>query len=188
MRIARLESRTIGLRSAAQAALLLTAILAAASLAIAQPARADIGETIILRCTHNQSLSGFSQSAYRQALKELEADLEEYSGCASQIRRAQEAAAGARGATVGPTAGGPTVAIAATPAEQQAIAHAQSAPAAPVHLEGGVIHPGVIHANIASAFSSMPTPLLVTVGFIVLCLALLAGSAVRKRVRADRTD
>ena len=185
MRIARLESRPIGLRSAAQTVLLLAAILAATSLAIAQPARADIGETIILRCTHRESLSGFSQSAYRQALKELNADLEEYSGCSSLIRQAQEAAAAGRGGARG---AGAAVAIAATPAEQQAIARAQRAAPGSVKLGGGLIHPGVIHTDIASAFSAMPTPLLATIVFVLLCLALLAGGAVRKRVRAGRAD
>jgi hypothetical protein len=188
MRIARLESRPIGLRSAAQTVLLLTALLAAASLAIAQPARADVGEKIILRCTHGESLSGFSQSAYRQALKELSADTEEYSNCSSLIRRAQEAAAGGRGSAGGPGAGAAPVAIAATPAEQQAIVHAQRAAPGSVKLGGDVIHPGVIHADIASAFSAMPTPLLVILAFVLLCGALLAGGAVRKRVRAGRSD
>jgi len=188
MRIARLESRPIGFRSAAQIVLFLTAMLAAASLAIAQPARADVGEKIILRCTHSEPLSGFSQSAYRQALKELSADTEEYSNCSSLIRRAQEAAAGGRGSTGVAGSGAAAVAIAATPAEQQAIAHAQLAAPGPVKLGGGVIHPGVIHTDVASAFSSMPTPLLVTLAFVLLCLALLAGGAVRKRVRARRSD
>ncbi len=174
MRIARLESRPIGLRSAAQAVLFLTAVLAVAALAIAQPARADVGEKIILRCTHGQPLSGFSQSAYRQALKELSADTEEYSDCSSLIRRAQEAAAGGRGSVGAAGAGVAPVAIAATRAEQQAIAHAQQATPAPVKLGGSVVHPGVIHANIASAFSSMPTPLLATVAFVLVCSALLA--------------
>ena len=40
---------------------------------IASPARANVGETIIQRCTHGQSLGGFSQQAYREALKELTA-------------------------------------------------------------------------------------------------------------------
>lgn len=187
MRIASLESRAIAARPAAKAVLLVTVILAAASLAIAQPARADVGEKIILRCTHGESLSGFSQSAYRQALKELSADTEEYSNCSSLIRRAQEAAAGGRGSgTAG--GGGAPVAIAATRAEQRAIAHAQHAAPGPVKLRGGAIHPGVIHANIASAFSTLPTPLLATVAFVLLCLALLAGGAVRKRVRAGRAD
>jgi hypothetical protein len=185
MRIARLERRPIGLRSA-----VLTALLATALLVIAQPARADVGETIILRCTHQESVSGFSQSAYRQALKELNADLEEYaSECSSLIRQAQEAAAGARGgASGGGSSGAAAVAIAATPAEQRAITHAQSANPEPVKLKGAIIHPGVVHVGIASALNSMPTPLLVILGFLLLCLALIVGGALRKRVRARSSD
>jgi hypothetical protein len=186
MRIARLERRPIGLRSA-----VLTALLATALLVIAQPARADVGETIILRCTHKESLSGFSQSAYRQALKELSADLEEYSECSSLIRQAQEAAAGARGGASGGGSvgsGAAAVAIAATPAEQRAITHAQSASPEPVKLEGAIIHPGVVHVGIASALNSMPTPLLVILGFLLLCLALIVGGALRKRARAGSSD
>ena len=41
-------------------------------LLLAAPAQADIGETIILKCTHGESLSGFSQKDYNKALKELE--------------------------------------------------------------------------------------------------------------------
>jgi len=186
MRIARLERRPIGLRSA-----VLTALLATALLVIAQPARADVGETIILRCTHQESVSGFSQSAYRQALKELNADLEEYaSECSSLIRQAQEAAAGARGGASGGGggSGAAAVAIAATPAEQRAITHAQSANPEPVKLKGAIIHPGVVHVGIASALNSMPTPLLVILGFLLLCVALIVGGALRKRVRARSSD
>ena len=59
-------------------------------------ARADVGEKIILRCTHGESLRGFTQKDYNKALKELETSLEEYSGCASLIHQAQLAAAGSR--------------------------------------------------------------------------------------------
>ena len=104
-----------------------------------QPARADVGETIIQRCTHGKSLSGFSQSAYSQALKELSADTEEYSDCSSLIRQAQLAAAGGRGGGAGGGQGGAhTVALAATPAEQRAIAHAAARGLRPVKLGGGV--------------------------------------------------
>src|SRR5919108_4959871 len=65
-----------------------------ALLLLAAPARADVGATIIERCTHGQSLSGFRQQDYRRALQELPAEVEEYSDCANLIRRAQLAAAG----------------------------------------------------------------------------------------------
>jgi hypothetical protein len=156
-----------------------------ALLGIVSPARADIGETIILRCTHGQSLSGFSQSAYRQALKELNADAEEYTDCSSLIQQAQLAAAGGGGGAGG---GRSAVAIAPTPSEQRAIAGAKRAGAAPEQLGGQVIHPGVVHADIASVFSSLPTPLLATLAFLLACLLLLAGGLLRSRVRARRPN
>jgi hypothetical protein len=183
MRIACLESRPIGLRSA-----VLTALLAAMMLAIAQPAFAtSVGEKIVLRCTHEESLSGFSQSAYRQALKELRADTEEYSGCSQLIREAQAAAAlGGHGGSVGGGGPGtaPQAAITATPAEQRSIAHAENAGSEAVKLGGHVVHPGVVHVEVASALSSLPTPLLLTLAFLLVCLLAVFGGALRKRVRA----
>lgn len=152
---------------------------------IASPARAtSVGETIILRCTHGQSLSGFSQHAYSEALKDLTADAREYTECASQIRQAQLAAA-----TGGGGAGSaPVVPILPTAAEQRAIAHASSARPVPVRIGGALVHPGVVHANIASAFSSMPTPLLATLIFLLACLLLIGGGALRNHIRARRSD
>lgn len=160
------------------------------TLAPAGSARADVGEEIIRRCTHGESLSGFSQAAYRQALKDMSAGTEEYSNCAQLIRQAQLAAAGtghggggSGGGAATPAAG----AIAPTPAEQQAIARAPSAGAAPLQVGNQTIHPGVVHADIASALSSLPTPLLATVVFLVICLLAAAGAGIRNRVRTYRS-
>jgi hypothetical protein len=178
MRIARLESRPIAARSAA-----LTALLTALLLAVAQPAGANVGEQIILRCTHGESLSGFSQSAYHQALSEESSDAEEYSPCAQEIHEAElAAAAGSRGGGSGGHGAVPA-AVTATPAEKRAIAHAVNGRSEPVRLGGGVVHPGVVHVDVASAFSSLPTPLLVTLAFLLACLLLVIGGALRKRVR-----
>jgi hypothetical protein len=187
MRIARLERRSIGARWA-----IVTALLAATLLVIAQPARASVGERIILRCTHVESLSGFSQSAYNQALKELEADALEYSPCWSQIRQAQRAAAAAaEGARTGAAPAAQTAnqaAIAPTPSERRAITHAERAGSEPIKLGGRVIHPGVVHVDVASALNNLPTPLLVILTFLVLCALALAGATLRRRVRASRSD
>lgn len=171
MRIARLNSRIAAL----------AVPLAIALLSSAATASADVGETIILRCTHHQSMAGFSQSAYRQALKELNADAEEYTDCAQLIRQAQLAAASGRSGAI-------ASAIPATPAEQRAIAHAAHAGAGPVRVGNQVIHPGVVRANIASAISSLPTPLLAITAFLLACLIALAGGVLRNRIRARRTD
>ncbi len=184
MRIARLESRSSRGRPVLP---IVIAIMAAAALALAAAANADIGETIILRCTHEESLGGFSQSAYNKALKELSADTEEYSDCSSRIRQAQLAAAGGRGAASEAASGAakPT-SLAATPSEQLAIARAKRVPSRAIRLGGQLVEPGVVHVNVASAFSTLPTPLLATLAFLIICLLLVLAGALRNRVRARR--
>lgn len=49
------------------------------------------------------------------------------------------------------------------------------------------MRPGVVPVNIASALNSLPTPLLATLAFLLACLALVIGGAIRDRVRARRT-
>ncbi len=176
MRTARPKSRLV--RSAA--------LLLLMALSLATPAGADIGETIIQRCVHGQPLGGFSQSAYSRALKDLTAETEEYSNCSSLIRQAQLAAAGGGAGSL--AAGVAAVPIAATPAEQRAITRAAHGAPVPVQVGGQVIHPGVVHVDIASALSSLPTPLLAAVAFLLACLLVIAGGALRNRVRARRPD
>jgi hypothetical protein len=169
-----------------QRRLALLALMLALACSCASVARADVGETIIQRCTHQQPLGGFSPSAYGKALKELSADTEEYTNCAALIRRAQLAAAGGRGA--GGARGESLTPIAATPAEQQAVAHAAKTGGAPQKVGNEVVRPGVVHANIASAFSTLPSPLLAIVVFLIACLAVVAGGFLRNRFRGERPD
>ncbi|MEA2315002.1 MAG: hypothetical protein QOI03_1694 [Solirubrobacteraceae bacterium] len=159
------------------------ALLALAILTLAPPARADVGETIIQRCTHGQSLAGFRPSDYNRALKELSADAEEYTDCSSLIRAAELAAAGGRQGA----AGAAPVPIATTPGEQRAIARATHRKAAPVDIGGRLIHPGVVHVSIASAISKLPTPLLAAIGFLLASLLAVIGRTLRNRVRAYRS-
>jgi hypothetical protein len=148
------------------------------------PAFADVGQTIINRCTHGQSLSGFSQAAYHQALQELPTEVEEYSPCGNEIRRAQLAAAAGVGAGKSPGAGATAIPI--TPAERSALNSAPKLAAAPVQVGNQTVRPGVIHANIASALSSLPDSLLAVLAFLLACALLLAGRALRNRVHTDR--
>ncbi len=161
------------------------------ALTCAPAARADVGETIIQRCTHGESLSGFPPRAYSRALKELSADAEEYTDCASLIRQAQVAAASGHGGGGGGAAGSSTagpVATAATPREQQSVARAAKGAGEPVAFDGQVIRPGVVHTSVASALSTLPTPLLATLALILACLLAAAGFLARNRVRAGRSD
>ena len=191
MRIARNRTRATGtgrpIRTLALfAVLLLASSVAGAAAGIAQ---ADIGEKIIDRCTHGESLRGFSQAAYRQALNDISAGTEEYSNCAQLIRQAQlEAARAGRGGSAGAGTASPgaLAAVAATPEERRAIARAPAAGAAPVQVGSQAIHPGVVHADIASALSSLPTPLLATLAFLLVGLLVVMGAGVRNRIRAYR--
>jgi hypothetical protein len=159
-------------------------VMLLALLSIASAARADVGATIIERCTHGQSLSGFSQQDYRRALQELPAEVEEYSDCANLIRRAQLAAAG--GSAAG--AGGPGAsAIPLTPAERATLGRIAKAGATPVPVGGQLVRPGVVRVSPASALSSLPSPLLATLAFLLACALLLAASTIRDRVRARRS-
>jgi len=166
------------------------ALLAALALCAA-PAQGDIGGQIVAKCLEHQSLqsiAGYSQAAYSKALKELSATAEEYSDCAALIREAQTAAASPHGTS----AAGAATAVApipATPAEQRALARAVSTRGGPVSLgEGLVVHPGVVHANIASALSTLPTPLLTVLALMLAGLLGLGGFLLRRRTRGGRAD
>jgi len=184
MRTAARHSRLADRPARSQGGLLAAGVLLLALLA-PTPARADVGATIIQRCTHGQSLSGFSQQDYRRALQELPAEVEEYSDCANLIRRAQLAAAGGGGA--GSSGAEGASAIALSPSERAALGRVPHAGGASLQVGGQLVRPGVVHANIASALSSLPTPLLATLAFLLACAIALAANAIRDRVRARRT-
>jgi hypothetical protein len=157
-------------------------------LALAGTAGADTGTTIIERCTHGQSISGFSQQAYRRALAELPTEVEEYSDCANLIRRAQLQATG-RGGGSGPGRNGALpIATPLSPRERTALAKAQKSGTAPLRIGSRLVQPGIVHTNVASAFSTLPDPLLAILAFLLACAAALGGRAIRNGVRARRTD
>jgi hypothetical protein len=180
MRVLRLRTRT------RRASTVLAAL--AVTLAVAPSARADVGEQIILRCTHSQSLAGFKPADYQKALKELEADTEEYSDCVPLIRRAERLAAAAGQSHGSPeaasvAAGAP---LQASPAETQAIARAAHVSPGAVELGGTPIRPGVIHAS--SAFGTLPAPLLATLAFLLVAALTFGANGVRNRIRDRRPD
>jgi hypothetical protein len=155
-----------------------------AALALCAPARADVGTRIIERCTAGESLAGFSQQAYSQALREMPAEVNEYSDCANLIRKAELAAAG--GGSGGGSGGGPGSVAASvappSPVEQQKLAGAASARPASVPLGGEAVAPGVVHADIASVASTLPTPVLALLAFLAACGLLGGGRAIGKRL------
>jgi hypothetical protein len=179
--VRRLRARLAPLRSAlaVAAALLL-------SLAAAAPAHASEATKILEACSNGTLPTGYTQQAYSQAIKQMPPELSEYTDCPDLIHKAQLAgAAGSHGGSGGGSGGAASAAVAPpTPTEQHTledVPHASS-PSVPVGNE--VVHPGVVHVDIASALSSLPTPLLALLAFLLAGALLLLGRAVRNRAQA----
>jgi hypothetical protein len=161
------------------------ALVALALLVGASSAQAGEASAIIEKCAHGKPIGGYSQSAYRQALKELPTILIEYSECTNEIRKAELSGAG--GGAGGASAGGsPSVPLALTPAEQHAVQSAHRSGATPVQVGSEPIRPGVVHANIASAVNTLPHSLFAVLAFLLACALALTIGEVVKRVRARR--
>ncbi|MHB1810108.1 MAG: hypothetical protein ACYCU0_12575 [Solirubrobacteraceae bacterium] len=199
-------SRLLGLLA------ILVALLCAAP-AAAQASSSEVRQ-IMERCKNSGSLAGFSQKAYHEALAQMSPENIEYSNCSERIVEQElesasqghgggshgsgggaGTAGGAGGSGGGGSSGGgasgaapsATPAAARTPEQQQAIAHAQKAPPASVSLGGGpeaTVHPGVVHANVSSALSSLPAPLIAAIAAIAAMIAILLGRELRDRLGA----
>ncbi len=165
------------------------ALALAVALALAFPVIASANTSEVTKiyedCGNSTVPTGYSQQAYSQAIKEMEPFLAEYTNCPDLIHKAQLAgAAGSHGAD---TAGGSSevgsAAVAPpTPTEQHTLEGIPHASAPPVRVGGEVIHPGVVHVNLASAFNTLPTPLLALLAFLLACALLVVAWAVRRRV------
>ncbi|HWX45006.1 MAG TPA: hypothetical protein VNY52_06760 [Solirubrobacteraceae bacterium] len=162
-------------------------------LAGAPSAGASEVSKIFNECSNGTLPTGFSPQAYTQALKQMPAELAQYGPCSDLIQKAQlaaAAAAGGHGGGGGGGAGGPGATTASvappTPTEQHALEHITHASFPPVHLGGEVLHPGVVHVDIASAFSTLPTPLIALLTLLLACAPLLIARVVRDRLRARR--
>lgn len=161
------------------------ALVALALLAGATSAQAGEASAIVEKCAHGQPIGGYSQSAYRQALKQLPTIAIEYSECANEIRKAELAAAGG-GAGVTSASSAPNVPLALTPTERHAVQSAHRNGAAPVQVGSEPIRPGVVHANIASAVNTLPHSLFAVLAFLLAGALALTIGEVGKRVRARR--
>ncbi len=160
--------------------------IAALVLAFSVAASANASEVtkIYEACGNGTVPTGYSQQAYSQAIKEMEPFLAEYTACPDLIHKAQLAgAAGPRSAGASsPSEAGTTAVAPPTPTEQHALESIPHASAPPVRVGGEVIHPGVVHVDLASAFNTLPTPLLALLAFLLACALLMVAWAVRRRI------
>jgi len=152
----------------------------------APSAQASEASQIVEKCAKKEPFGGYSQKAYREALKQpLPTIVVEYTACAEEIRKAELAAAGGGGATASATspAGVP---LALTPTEQKAVQNAHQSGATPVRVGDEPISPGVVHANIASAVNTLPHSLFAVLALMLAAAVGMTIGEVRKRVRSRR--
>jgi hypothetical protein len=160
---------------------------------------------LIRDCTDDGHLSkSYSQKDYRDALKNLPTDVNEYTDCRDVIRRAQLGSAGSGssnnggggapggGATGGGTGGGGAAPAAdplqtATPQERQAVQKARDQGAKPVEVAGEAIKPTALSHGDLGTLNTLPTPLIIVC--ILLALGTVAAAAiyVRSRVLTRRS-
>jgi hypothetical protein len=169
-----------------------TTLFAALLLVLGTAAAASAGSThkILETCSNGNIPTGYSQHAYDQALKQMPPELSEYSDCSDLIHKAQLSAAAGRGGGTGAGGAGPGAGTVAPPtaAEQHTLEHVAHSGGAPVRVGGEVIHPGVVHVDIASAVANLPTPLLALLAFLLACALLLLGRTLHARIRDRRRE
>ena len=76
--------------------------------------------------------------------------------------------------------------LALTPAERAALARVPHSAATPQRVGGDIVQPGVVHADVSSALSTLPTPLLAMLAFLLAWVLAIAANSIRNRVRSRR--
>jgi hypothetical protein len=179
-------------------------------LALAAPALGS-GKTVINDCSDDEVLSKtYTQQEYRDALKQLPADADQYGNCRDIIARAQDAAAtkgGSKGSQKGGsngagTTGGGTSSggqgpssspaqdqLAAASAEDRAAAAEAARAQAPADV--GTAEPIVSASDVGrapgdAADAGLPTPVIVLLALLLAGALALAAARIRSLVHTRR--
>ena len=175
------------------------------------------GLSVIRDCTFDEVMSKtYTQREYRDALRELAADSDQYNNCRDVIRRAQSAAlAGTRTPTskgsddgAGSSGGGGSAgrgggadggagAIGSAPAakqlddatklERSAVERARTVPSGVVSLDNTAVDPAKVGTvPRVSQVSDLPTPLVVLLALLLAGTLALAAARIRRLVHARR--
>jgi hypothetical protein len=187
----------------------LIALLVLLGLLVAAPAAFASGRTVIGDCTDDEVLSRtYTQQEYRDALRQLPADADQYGNCRDIIARAQERAAtkGAKGtkrddgnATGATFDEDPPSApkssdrpadeqlAAASPADRKAAQEAAAIVADDAAGPGNPVAAGKVGVKPASsAGSDLPTPVVVLLALLLAGALALAAVRLRSLVDARR--
>ncbi len=161
-------------------------------------ARADTSTKIYELCGQGKSLAGFSVEQYQHALENPPTEIVEYKAeCLEEIQKAEIAAhkggtsrdQGGGGSSSAAGAPGVGQTVEPTQAQQRILKQTRKSGVGPVHLGGGSegsVTPGVVHPDLASAASDLPTPVLAVIAAVIAGIALLAGKEINTRMQRSR--
>jgi hypothetical protein len=179
-------------------------LLFATVLAVLTPAAGAHGSglDVIRDCTYDEVMSKtYTQREYRDALKQIAADGDQYGNCRDVIKRAQAAALAAKnkrnGGGGGESAGGGAGAIgsapaadqlnAATEAEREAVERARGEPGGPVSFENASVDPATAGtAPGVGPVADLPAPLAVLLALLLIGALAIAALRIRRFVNARR--
>jgi hypothetical protein len=188
---------------------LLTALALVFALALPALAHAS-GSALIKDCTYDGVIDKtYPPKDYADALANLPADVDEYSDCRDQIKRAQlGGAANTGGSSGGGTSGGGTGGgttgggdgdtgtggagaadplATASPEERAAFEKAVLSGSAPVQLDGRAVTPGTLGGARSQSVTDLPTPLLVMLALLAAGGLGAAAFGTRRLVHGRRT-
>jgi hypothetical protein len=180
---------------------IVTVLLCLCAPAAAPGAAFASGAAVIRDCADDGALSKrYSQKDYADALRNMPADVDEYTDCRDVIRRAQlggaggsggsggsssgPSPAGTPGGTTGPSVGGDPLTT-ATPEERAAVQQAAAEGREPVEIDGTPITPGVLGGATVNAVSDLPGPVLAVLALLVVG-AMAAGAYAAHRLVVRR--
>lgn len=173
---------------------LLVLLAALVALAVtAQPAQAARGDQVIDDCAEDGVLDGdYSDADLREALRDIPADIDEYTECREVIERARRAlrrnSNGSSDDAGGFSPGAPGFSVPGfndplSPSEEQGIGEISGGEAPEVDFEGERVQagePGGIFGQAAATGNELPLPLLLAM--IATFLALALPTALRGRM------
>lgn len=180
------------------------------TLAALLPAGAALasGKDVIRDCTDDEVMSKtYTQKEYRDALRQLAADADQYGNCRDVILRAQQAALAAgrnkdRDSTGQPAGAGTSTdggagAIGSAPAaeqlgkasdtERQAVEQARATNTGPIQLDEASVDPAKVGTVPGvSQVADLPAPLAVLLALLLAGTLAIVGLRVRRLVNARR--
>ena len=167
------------------------------------------GKDVLRDCTDDEVMSKtYTQKEYRDALKELAADADQYGNCRDVILRAQQAALaagrnkdkddnGGQGTGAGTSRDGGAGAIGSAPAveqlgaasdtERQAVEQARATSTGPIELDAASVDPAKVGSVPGiSQVADLPAPLAILLALLLAGTLAIGSLRVRRLVNTRR--